>query len=94
MITLIAFNKHDMKLNNSMITIPFKRKEPSSNPTILWHMRLGHININKIDRLVKDGILNSLVIKPMLVRESCIKGKMTKRPFPPKGNRSDRKSVV
>ena len=40
-ITPIASNKHDMELNNSVVIIPSKRKEPSSNPTRLWHMRLG-----------------------------------------------------
>ena len=71
-----------------MVSLPSKRKEPSSNPTILWHMRLGHINLNRISRLVKDGILDKLVLEPMPVCESCIEGKMTKRPFLPKGNRS------
>ena len=88
-ITPISSNKCDMELNNSVVTVPSKRNEPSSNPTILWHRRLGHINLNRINRLVKDGILNSLVIEPMLVCESCIEDKMTKRPFPPKGNRSN-----
>ena len=55
-ITPIASNKHDMELNNSVVTIPSKRKEPYSNPTILWHMRLGHINLNRINRLVKDDL--------------------------------------
>ena len=32
-----------MEVNYSMVTIPSKRKEPSSNPARLWHMRLGHI---------------------------------------------------
>ena len=88
-ITPIASNKHDMELNNSVVTVLSKRKEPSSNPTRLWHMRLGYINLNMIDRLVKDWILNNLVLKPMPVCESCIEGKMTKRPFPPKVNRSN-----
>ena len=56
MITPIASNKHDIELNNSVVTVPSKRKEPSSNPTILWHMRLGHINLNRINKLIKDGI--------------------------------------
>ena len=73
-ITPIASNKYDMELNNSVVTIPSKRKEPSSNPTILCHMRLGYINLNRINRLVKDGILDSLVIEPMPICESCIKG--------------------
>ena len=64
-ITPIASNKHDIELNNSVVTIPSKRKEPYSNPTILWHMRLGHINLNRINRFVKDGILKSLVIEPI-----------------------------
>ena len=54
-ITPIASNKHDMELNNLVVIVP-------SNLTILWHIRLGHINLNRINRLVKDGILNSLVI--------------------------------
>ena len=70
-------------------TVPSKRKEPSSNPTILWHMRLGYINLNRINRLVKDGILGNLVLEPMPVCESCIEGKMTKRPFPTKGNKTN-----
>ena len=81
-ITPIASNKHDMELNNS--------NEPSSNPTKLWHKRLGFSNQNRINRLVKDGILDNLVLEPMPVCESCTEGKMTKRPFPPKGNRSNK----
>ena len=52
-------------------------------------MRLGHINLNRINKLVKDGILDYLVLEPIPVCESCIKGKTTKRSFPLKGNRSD-----
>ena len=89
MITPIASNKHDMELNNLVVTILSKRKEPYSNPTIFWHMRLGHINLNRINGLFKDGILDDLVLEAMPVCESCIEGKMTKRPFPPKGNRSN-----
>ena len=56
-----------MELNNSMVTLPTKRKEPSSNPTMLWHMRLSHINLNRINKLVKEGILGDLVLQPMEV---------------------------
>ena len=75
MITLIASNKHDIELNNSVVIVPSKRKEHSSNPTILWHMRLGYINLNSIDILVKDGILDNLVLEPMPICESCIEGR-------------------
>jgi len=37
---------------------------------------------------VKDGILPSLVVEPMPVCESCLEGKMTKRPFSSKGRRA------
>ena len=80
-ITPSVSNKSMMELNNSMVTLPTKRNEPSSNPTRLWHMRLGHINLNRINRLVKEGILGNLVIQPMEVCESCLKGKMTKKPL-------------
>ena len=49
-----------MELINSMVIVPTKRKEPSPNPTRLWHLRLGHINLNRINRLVKEGILVDL----------------------------------
>ena len=52
-------------------------------------MRLGYINLNRINRLVKEGILDDLVLQPMEVCESCLEGKMTKRHFPAKGNRTN-----
>ncbi|KAL8134578.1 hypothetical protein AgCh_009559 [Apium graveolens] len=66
-----------------------KRKEPSSlNQTYLWHLRLGHINLRRIQRLVVDGPLSSLAVEPFPVYESCLEGKMTNRPFKAKGNRA------
>lgn len=85
LLTPTMYEIHDTKINNRP---SLKRKSPSSNPTKLWHLRLGHINLNRIDRLVKDGILPSLVVEPMPVCESCLEGKMTKRPFSSKGNRA------
>ena len=38
--------------------------------------------------MVKSAILSSLVFEPLLVCESCLKGKMTKRRFKAKGNRT------
>ena len=80
-ITQSVSDESMMELNNSIVTVPTKRKEPSYNPTRLWHMRLGHINLNRINRLVKEWILGNLVLQPMEVCESCLEGKMTKRPF-------------
>ena len=51
-------------------------------------MRLGHINPNRIHGLVKSGILNSLAFELIPMCESCLEGKMTKRPFKAKGYRA------
>ena len=64
------------------------KKRKVSNETYLWHLRLGHINPNRIHGLVKSGILTSLEFKPIPVCESCLEGKMTKRPFKAKGYRA------
>ena len=34
--------------------ISLKRKEPNTNQTYLWHLHLSHINLYKIQRLVKS----------------------------------------
>ena len=86
LVTPVSYEAQRMELNN--IIGSSKRKKPSQNPTRLWHMRLGHINLNRIDRLVKEGVLPSLVVEPIPLCESCLEGKMTKRPFSSKGNRA------
>ena len=57
------------------------KKRKVSNETYLWYLRLGHINPNRIHGLVKSGILNFLGFEPIPMCESCLEGKMTKRPF-------------
>ena len=64
------------------------KKRKVSNETYLWHLRLGHINPNRIHGLVKSEILNSLAFEPIPMCESCLEGKMTKRPFKAKGYRA------
>ena len=48
---------------------------------------LGRINSNKIQRLVKDRLLESLDFDEFQVYESCLEGKMTKWPFNAKRRR-------
>ncbi|KAA0049866.1 gag/pol protein [Cucumis melo var. makuwa] len=43
--------------------------------------KLGHINLDRIGRLVKNGLLNELEDDSLPSCESCLEGKMTKRPF-------------
>jgi hypothetical protein len=58
------------------------------NPTFIWHCRLGHINEKRIERLHKDGLLNSFDFEPFDTCESCLLGKMAKAPFTGKSERS------
>ena len=58
-----------------------KRVKLDVNETYLWHLRLGHINRTKIEKLVNDGPLNELKVTPLPTCESCLEGKMTKRSF-------------
>ena len=83
--------------NVSYITELFKVAKPKSNKrqnvdsdleTYLWHLRLGHINIDRITRLAKDGPLRELTVGTLPICESCLEGKMIKRPFSAKGQRA------
>ncbi|CAJ2671288.1 unnamed protein product [Trifolium pratense] len=54
-----------------------KRCNINENSSILWHRRLGHISIERIKRLVKDGVLNTLDFTDFKTCVDCIKGKQT-----------------
>ena len=43
------------------------KKRRVSNETYLWHLRLDHINPNRIQGLVKSEILSSLIFEPIPV---------------------------
>ena len=84
---LYVLRPTERSLNNSEL---FKVEYPKSNKrqkfshsdsTYLCHLRLGHINLDRINRLVKDGPLRKLNVGTLPVCESCLEGKMTKRPF-------------
>ena len=55
------------------------------NETYLWHLRLENINLDMINRLVKDGPLRKLKVRTMPVCESYLERKMTKKTFSVKG---------
>ena len=66
------------RVNFVLNTEIFRRAKVSSN-AYLWHLRLGHINLNRIGRLVKTGLLSRLEDNSLPPCESCLEGKMTKR---------------
>ena len=47
--------------------------------SILWHRRLGHISIDRIKRLVNDGVLSTLDFTDFDTCVDCIKGKQTNK---------------
>src|SRR3954464_2595622 len=47
----------------------------------MWHCRLGHIGIKRVEKLHKDGLLESLDFGSLDTCEPCLMGKMTRTPF-------------
>lgn len=59
------------------------------NDTYLWHLRLCHINPNRIHGLVKSEI-SSLDYEPIPICKSFLEGKLTKMPFKAKWYRANK----
>nr|GFB59326.1 retrotransposon protein, putative, Ty1-copia subclass [Tanacetum cinerariifolium] len=66
---------------NSTYSISNKKAKSSLDSSYLWHCHLAHIHKKRITKLQKDGILKSTDNEPYDKCESCIYGKMTKKPF-------------
>ena len=47
----------------------------------VWHMRLGHIGQQRMDRLAKEGMLGQIERVSLPTCENCLKGKMARKPF-------------
>jgi hypothetical protein len=45
---------------------------------MLWHRRLGHISRERMERLTRDGILDSLNFSDFQTCVDCVKGKLTR----------------
>ncbi|KAM2048182.1 hypothetical protein ACFX1T_006755 [Malus domestica] len=54
----------------------------------MWHLKLGHVNLDKIRKMSKDGYFRPLGNDQMGTCECCLKRKMTKSPFTGKGERA------
>jgi hypothetical protein len=46
---------------------------------MLWHRRLGHISVERINRLINDGVVNALDFSDFGTCVDCIKGKETNK---------------
>lgn len=66
--------------------------EVESSNLIAWHRRLGHLNVSDLRKAQRDNVIIGLDVKEFgnnFECEVCLRGKMTRTPFP---TRSDRKS--
>ena len=62
---ILTLDKHELynsELDNNSHVKSLKRKFPSTSDAYLRHLRLGHINSNRIQRLIKDGLLGTLMV--------------------------------
>ena len=65
-------------INNSLhVHTGTKRCNINEDSSMLWHQRFGHISIDRIKRLVKDEVLNTLDYTDLETCVDCIKRKKT-----------------
>ena len=55
-----------------------KRGINNERSSMLWHKRLGHISKQRIQRLIREGILDDLDFSDFGICMDCTKGKQTK----------------
>ncbi|KAL0463119.1 UNVERIFIED_CONTAM: hypothetical protein Slati_0199500 [Sesamum latifolium] len=70
-----------LQQSNLIMTAQHKRKVDNHEKTQIWHARLGHISKDRISRLVDSKNLEIDNLDHLPTCESCLKGKMTKKPF-------------
>ena len=76
--SLLDLDRSDTHIHN----INAKRcKVNNDSASYLWHCRLGHIGVKRMNKLHKDGFLESLGYESFDACEPCLLGKMTKTPF-------------
>ena len=51
-----------------------KRERSDENSSMLWHRRLGHISRVRLERMIKQGILQNLDFSDFETCVDCIKG--------------------
>ena len=69
-------------INEQMMNaIGSKRPRDRISQKYLWHLRLGYIGEDKLNKLKKDGLLRPLTFESSLICESHFQEKMAKLPF-------------
>ncbi|GJR02382.1 retrotransposon protein, putative, ty1-copia subclass [Tanacetum coccineum] len=75
-------------ITRGVVSVSNKRVKYNLDSTYLWHCRLAHINKKRIKQLQQDGLLKSTDDESFDKCESCLSGKMTKKPFPHSNERA------
>ncbi|KAL0409623.1 UNVERIFIED_CONTAM: Transposon Ty2-B Gag-Pol polyprotein [Sesamum radiatum] len=70
-----------LRQSNLIMTAQHKRKVDDHENAQIWHARLGHISKDRIRRLVDSKNLEIDDLDHLPTCESCLKGKMTKKPY-------------
>nr|GEX23130.1 hypothetical protein [Tanacetum cinerariifolium] len=77
----IDMNNNVSNNNNNSIFSIYKKRKLNLNSSYLWHCRLAHIGKTRIQKLHSEGLLENIDEESFDKCESCISGKMTKKPF-------------
>ncbi|KAL0401711.1 UNVERIFIED_CONTAM: hypothetical protein Slati_4201000 [Sesamum latifolium] len=70
-----------LQQSNLIMTAQHKRKVDNHENAQIWHARLGHISKYRISRLVDSKNIEIDNLDHLPTYESCLKKKMTKKPF-------------
>ena len=71
--------QNDASYNSMHFTARVKQCVVNEESSMLWHHRLGHISIERIKRLVNEGVLSTLDFADFETCVDCIKGKQTNK---------------
>ncbi|KAA8531817.1 hypothetical protein F0562_006466 [Nyssa sinensis] len=71
--------QNDATYNAMHVHTGIKRCVVNEDSSTLWHRRLGHISIERIKRLVNDGVLSTHDFTDFETCVDCIKGKQTNK---------------
>nr|GFA60052.1 hypothetical protein [Tanacetum cinerariifolium] len=77
----IDMNNNVSKNNNNFIFSINKKRKLDLDSSYLWHCRLAHISKTRMQKLQREGLLESISDESFDKCESCISGKMTKKHF-------------
>ena len=73
------FLQNDTTYNSLYVQIDIKKCVVNEDSSTLWHRRLYYISIDRIKRLVNDGVLSTLNFTDFETGVDCIKGKQTNK---------------